>query len=110
MSQWESIKQRYPTKLPLTEAEIKHLPFTSKDSFATNSQGERLLFASFGTEAIYSRGVGRSWRFQDDNEIVDESHLQATFVDYGEVENLNVFLGTATFRNKEIKYDKKYDH
>jgi hypothetical protein len=110
MSQWELIKQQYPTKYPLTEAETKHLPFTSKDSFATNSQGEQLLFAKFGTEAIYSRGVGYSWRFQDDNKIIDKSHLQATFIDFGHVENLNVFKGTATFQGKEIKYDKRYNH
>jgi hypothetical protein len=75
MSQWEITRQQYPTKYLLTEAKTKHLPFTSKDSFATTSQGERLLFAQFGTEPIYSRGVGHSWRFHDNNEIIDESHL-----------------------------------
>jgi hypothetical protein len=96
-------------KYPLTESEIKHLPFTSKDSFATNSQEEQLLFAKFGSEAIYSRGVGYSWRFQDDNDIVNETHLKATFIDYSFVENLDIHKGTATFQGKGIKYDKRYD-
>jgi hypothetical protein len=63
----------------------------------TNIKGERILFARFGNEAIYSRGVGHMWKFKEDREIVEEAHFKATFVDYGLVNNLDYFTGTAKF-------------
>jgi hypothetical protein len=58
MNHWETIKLQYPTKYNLTEQETTHLPYTSKESFATNIRGKQILFAKFGNEANYSRGVG----------------------------------------------------
>jgi hypothetical protein len=40
-------------------------------------------------------------------ETVKESHFKASFVNYGLVDNLNYHTGTAEFRGKEIKYDRK---
>jgi hypothetical protein len=110
MSCWDLIRQQYPTKYDLTELEITHLPYTSKESFATNIQGNRILFAKFGTKAIYSRGVEHMWKYEDGQETVKESHFRASFVDYGLVDNLDPFTGTAEFRGKEIKYDKRNNH
>jgi hypothetical protein len=64
----------------------------------------------FGSEAIYSRGVGNNWKYKDGRETVDELHLRASFVDYTLVNNLDCFTGTAEFRGKEIKYDKRNHH
>jgi hypothetical protein len=61
----------------------------------------------FGSEAIYSRGVGHTWKYKDSREIVEESHLKASFVNYGLVDNLNYLTGIAEFRGKEIKYNKR---
>jgi hypothetical protein len=61
----------------------------------------------FGTEAIYSRGVGQPWKYEDGREVINESHLRASFVDYALVNNLDCFTGTAEFRGKEIKYDTR---
>ena len=106
MSQWELTRQRFPTKYELNEPELNHLPYTIKEAFATNIRGERILFAKFGSEAIYSKGVGHSWRYEDGRDTVEESHLRASFVDYGLVDNLDYQSGTAEFQGKKIKYDK----
>jgi hypothetical protein len=50
----------YPTKLELTEPETRHLLYTTTESFVANIQGNRILFAKFGSKAIYSRGVGHT--------------------------------------------------
>jgi hypothetical protein len=107
MSCWELIKQQYPTKYEVTEQEATHIPYTSKESFATNIRGEQILFVKFGSEAIYSRGVGHTWKYEDGRDTIEESHFKASFVDYGLVDNLDYLTGTAEFRGKEIKYDKK---
>jgi len=94
-------------KLKLTESETHHLPYTTKKSFAANIQGERILFAKFGSKAIYSRGVGHTWKFEDGRETVEEAHFKASFVNYGLVDNLDYHTETAEFRGKEIKYNKR---
>ena len=94
-------------KLELTEPETHHLLYTTKESFAANIQGEQILFTKFGSEAIYSRGVGHIWKYEDGRETVKESHFKASFVDYGLVDNLDYHTGTAKFRGKEVKYNRK---
>jgi len=110
MSCWELIRQQYPTKYDLTEQETQHLAYTTRESFATNIKEERILFARFGNEAIYSRGVEHMWKFEEDREIIGEAHFKATFVDYRLVNNLHYLTGTAKFQGKEIIYDKKNNH
>jgi hypothetical protein len=83
------------------------LAYTTKESFATNIKYEQILFARFGNEAIYSRGVGHTWKFEEDREIVGEAIFKATFVNYRLVDNLDYLTGTAKFQGKEIKYDKR---
>jgi len=107
MSRWEIVRQMYPTKFELTEPETRHLPYISTESFATNIQGSWILFAKFGSEAIYSWGVGHTWKYEDGRETVEEAHLKASFVDYELVDKLDYHKGTAEFQRKEIKYDKK---
>jgi hypothetical protein len=107
MSRWELIRQQYPTKYELTEQETTHLPYTSKEFFATNIRGKQILFVKFGNEAIYSRGVGHTWKYKDGRETIEESHFKASFIDHRLVNNLDYLTGTAEFRGKEIKYDKK---
>jgi hypothetical protein len=107
MSHWELVQQQYPTKLDLTEQETCHLAYMTKESFAANIKGEWILFAKFGNEAIYSQGVGHTWKFEEDREIVNKAHFKATFVDYRLVDNLNYLTRIAEFRGKEIKYNKR---
>ena len=107
MNRWEIVRQTYPTKFELTEPETHHLPYTSTESFATNIQGSRILFAKFGSEAIYSRGVGHTWKYEDGRDTVEEAHFQVSFIDHELVDKLNYHTGTAEFRGKEVKYDRK---
>jgi hypothetical protein len=110
MSRWEIVRQTYLTKLELTELEKHHLLYTTTESFAANIQGNRILFAKFGSEAIYSRGVGHTWKYEDGRETVEESHFKASFVDYRLVDNLDYHTGTAEFQGTEIKYGRKNYH
>jgi len=96
MSCWELVRQQYSTKYNLTEQETHHLAYMTKESFATTIKGEQILFARFGNKAIYSRGVGHTWKFED-REIVNEAHFKATFVNYRLVDNLDYLIGTAEF-------------
>jgi hypothetical protein len=73
----------------------------------TNVWGKQILFARFGNEAIYSRGVGHLWKFEEDREIVGEELFKATFIDYKLVDNLEYLTGTAEFWGKEIRYNKR---
>jgi hypothetical protein len=107
MNHWEIVQQMYPTKLEPTESETCHLPYITTESFAANIKGDRILFARFGNKAIYLRGVGHKWKYEDDRETVEESHFKASFVEHELVDKLNYYTGTAEFRGKEIKYDKK---
>jgi hypothetical protein len=97
-------------KLELTEPETHHLPYTTKESFVANIQGERILFAKFGSEAIYLRGVGYTWKYEDSRETIEESCFKAAFVNYRLVDNLNYHIGTTKFQGKEIKYNKRNHH
>jgi hypothetical protein len=47
------------------------------------------------------------WKYEDSQETIEESHFKASFVDYELVNNLDYHTGTAKFRGKEIKYDRK---
>jgi len=47
------------------------------------------------------------WKLEEDREIIREELFKASFVDYKLVDNLDHLTGTAEFRGKEIKYDKK---
>jgi hypothetical protein len=100
----------YPTKFELSEPETRHLPYTSTESFAVNIQGSQILFAKFGSEAIYSWGVGHTWKYEDGRETVEETHFKASFVDHELVNKLDFHKRTAEFRGKEIKYNKKNYH
>ena len=50
------------------------------------------------------------WKFKDGRDTVEEAHFKASFVDYGLVNNLDYHTGTAEFRGKEIKYNKRNHH
>ena len=47
------------------------------------------------------------WKYENDRETVEEAHFKASFIDYELVDKLDYQKGTAEFRGKEIKYDKK---
>ena len=58
MSSWDEHIARYPTKLTLTQAERNHLSILFDDAFSANVDGHRILFARWGTDSLYSQGVG----------------------------------------------------
>src|SRR5258707_15555075 len=106
MSSWNEHIARYPTKLILTQPERNHLSILFDNSFAANVEGQRILFARWGTDSLYSQGVGRSWRSLDDDSIFYPEIIQKGFPNEEFLERINIYKGTGIYQGKEIKWDK----
>src|SRR5260221_13630628 len=106
MSSWDEHLTRYPTKLILTQAEEDHLCVLFEESFAANVDGHRVLFARWGTDSLYSQGVGRSWRSLDDDSIFYPEILRKGFPNEEHLQRIDIYRGTGTYQGKEIKWDK----
>ena len=108
MSSWDEHIARYPTKLILTQREKDHLSAIFDESFAANVEGQRILFARWGTDSLYSQGVGRSWRSLDDDSIFYPEIIRKGFPNEEFLERINIYKGTGTYQGKEIKWDKNH--
>src|SRR5260221_10668830 len=106
MSSWDEHIARYPTKLILTQAEKDHLSAICDESFAANVDGRHILFARWGTDSLYSQGVGRSWRSLDDDSIFYPEIIRKGFPNEEFLERIDIYKGTGTYQRKEIKWDK----
>src|SRR5712691_3816253 len=106
MSSWDEHIARYPTKLILTQAEKDHLSALFNESFAANVDGRRILFARWGTDSLYSQGVGQSWRSLDDDSIFYPEIIRKGFPNEEFLERIDIYKGTGTYQRKEIKWDK----
>src|SRR5712691_13279066 len=106
MSTWEECLSRYPTKLSLTPEERDHLSVLFEDSFAANVECQCILFARWGTDSLYSKGVGRSWRSLDDDSIFYPEIIQKGFPNEEHLQAIDIYRGTGTYQNKAIKWDK----
>src|SRR6267378_2096819 len=106
MSTWQEHLNQYPTKLRLTEVELQHTSVLFKEHFATNVDGRCLLFARWGTDSLYSQGVGHCWYSLDNNSAFSAEIIRAGFPNHEHIETLDVFKGTGTYQEKAIKWDK----
>src|SRR5258707_2500329 len=106
MSSWNEHIARYPTKLILTQPEKDHLSVLFDESFAANIDGHRVLFACWGTDSLYSQGIGRSWRSLDDNSIFYPEIIRKGFPHEELLEKIDIYKGTGIYQRKEIKWDK----
>src|SRR5712691_8762227 len=106
MSSWDEHIARYPTKLILTQQEKDHLSAIFDESFAANVEGQRIIFARWGTDSLYSQGVGRSWRSLDDDSIFYPEIIRKGFPNEEFLERINIYRGTGIYQGKEIKWDK----
>src|SRR5882672_3481974 len=106
MSTWQEHLNRYPTKLRLTKVELQHTSVLFEEHFATNVDGRHLLFARWGTDSLYSQGVGHRWYSLDDNSAFSTEIITRAFPNYKQIETLNAFEGTGTYQGKAIKWDK----
>src|SRR5260221_4165441 len=106
MSLWDEHITRYPTKLSLTPEELDHLSVLFEDHFAANIDGHCILFARWGSDALYSQGQAHSWRSLDDNSPVYPEILRKAFPNEEHLQQINVYKGTGIYQGKEIKWDK----
>src|SRR5260221_14553283 len=103
MSSWNEHIARYPTKLILTQKEKDHLSVLFDESFAANVEGSRILFARWGTDSLFSQGVGRSWRSLDDNSIFYPEIIRKGFPNEEFLEGIDIYKETGTYNIKEKK-------
>src|SRR5712691_10695708 len=106
MSTWDEHIKQYPTKLHLTTEELNHISVLFKEHFAANVDGNRVLFARWGTDSLYSQGIGRSWRSLDDNNVLYPEIIRKGFPNEEHLQKVDVFRGTGTYQGKEVKWDK----
>src|SRR5882672_10338672 len=104
MSTWQEHLNQYPTKLCLTKRELQHASVLFEEHFAANVDGKRLLFARWGTDSLYSQGVGHCWYSLDDNSAFSAEIIRAGFPNYKQIETLDPFAGTGIYQGKAIKW------
>jgi len=109
MSNWKSCVQRFPNKFQLSNDEQDHLYCLFSNYFATHTSGSRIIFANWNRQAVYSWGVGCSWKFLSNNVTLNEEDLQSDYTNLEHIQNFDLCKGTATFLEKNIKWDNSSD-
>jgi len=110
MSSWEIILDNFPpeNQLELTEEEQAYIPVYTTNAFATDYKDTRCLFALFITPAIWCKGVGTIWKFTSDNTELLAKKFRFLVHYLDKVENFDFIQQTATYNNKQIKWDTLY--
>jgi len=110
MSSWENILNNFlpEDQLELTEEEQAYIPVYTTDAFAADYKNTRCLFARFLTPGIWCEGVGTSWKFTANNEALVTRKFRFLILHLDEVNDFDFIQCTATFHNKQIKWDTLY--
>ena len=110
MSSWETILSNFPPEdqLELTEEKQAYIPVYATEAFAADYKDTRCLFARFLTPGIWCEGVGTSWKFTLNNEALVPSKFRFLVLHLDEVNNFDFIQCTATYNNKQIKWDTLY--
>ena len=110
MSSWEIILENFPpeNQLELTEQEQVYIPVYATKAFAADYKDTRCLFALFLTPAIWCKGIDTVWWFTLDNKELTSRKFQFLVKHLEEVKNFDFVLQTATFHDKQIKWDTLY--
>jgi len=110
MSSWENVLNNFPPehRLELTEGEQAYIPVYATEAFAADYKETRCLFARFLTPGIWCEGVGTSWKFTSNNETLVTKKFRFLVLHLDEVDNFDFIQRTATYNNKQIKWDTLY--
>jgi len=110
MSSWENVLNNFPPEhqLELTEEEQVYIPVYATEAFAADYKETRCLFACFLTPGIWYEGVGTSWKFTLNNEALATRKFRFLILHLDEVNNFDFIQRTATYNNKQIKWDTLY--
>jgi len=107
MNKWEKCQKRFPNRTTLTESEKDHLSIVFSDHFAATDQGQQFLFGNLTDDIIWNAGPIHPWRYLEDNELVRDEHLTASFLDQEYIDNLHPLRGTGQYQGREVKYAVK---
>jgi len=110
MTSWQTILDNFPTEdqLELTEEEWAYIPVYATNAFAADYKDTRCLFARFLEPAIWCKGTGTIWNFTSDNSELTTRKFRFLISHLDEVENFDFVQRTATYNNKQIKWDTLY--
>jgi len=110
MTSWQTILDNFPTEdqLELTEEEQVYIPVYATNAFAADYKDTRCLFARFQEPAIWCKGIGTIWKFTSDNTELTTRKFRFLISHLNEVENFDFVLRTATYNDKQIKWDTLY--
>ena len=91
MSSWENVLNNFlpELQLELTEEEQAYIPIYTTDAFAADYTDTRCLFACFLTPGIWCKGVGTSWKFTSNNEVLVTSKFRFLVLHLNEVNNFD---------------------
>jgi hypothetical protein len=100
MSNWEKLKKGYITQFTPTNNKKNRIPICFFNTFAANKLGTQTLFAQFQEQAISKQN--NSWVYTQTGDKVTKDDIFQWFPDHEQVEDLNIFTGTAKFEDKAI--------
>jgi len=107
MTSWQTILDNFPPKsqLELTKEEQAYIPVYATEAFAADYKETRCLFARFQEPAIWCEGLGTIWKFTSDNSELLPRKFQFLISHLDEVEQFDFVQRTATYYDKQIKWD-----
>ena len=108
MSTWEDLKADYPTRLEITSQELQHTYYSFTEYFVTLHQTERIIFALWDNQILFSYGPGNLWRTFS-NQTIDPQDFLRDFTHLDLLSEFNSAKGTALFDGKAVQWSKKYD-
>jgi len=110
MTSWQTILDNFPPKdqLELTEEEQAYIPVYATNTFTADYKETRCLFARFQEPAIWCEGLGTIWKFTSDNSELVPRKFRFLISHLDKVEQFNFIQRTATYNNKQIKWDTLY--
>src|SRR6266581_2357206 len=105
MNKWEKCQKRFPHRTTLTSEEKGHLPIILTNHFVATDQGQCFLFGTNNKDIFWSAGPSHPWRDLEDNELISEERLTASFLNKEYIDNLYLLQGTGQYQGKEVKYN-----
>jgi len=110
MTSWQTILDNFlpEYQLELTEEEQAYIPVYATNAFAADYKDTRCLFAQFQEPAIWCEGIGTTWRFTSDNSELTTRKFRFLISHLDEVKNFDFVHWTATYNDKQIKWDTLY--
>jgi len=102
MTFWDTIYNKYPTKLHPTTEEVKTLPIALFNWFVANDQGERVRFAQLYDNCIWNIKPEQLWVYFQSNLPVERENILGLIPYIHQVTEFDFYTGEAKYNNKDV--------